>query len=201
MLRAELGSERYRDLEFRGAYIGHLIVDEKEVDNGCPVQVVGPGTPADEAGIQVGDRIVAVGSVDVDSPARLREAMRDLRPGRSIEVVVRRSGEEITLPIELRRRPLEVIRPEANDPLSMLVTLHEIDGQTLPDEKALYAEIAPRKRKGWPTTRSRFPIRCPRTLRTSCPASTCGPATGSFFPVTIRSMPASAANCHVTESS
>ena len=44
--RLELSSERYRDLEDRSGYLGHLVMDDTDKGPGCLVQVVGAGTPA-----------------------------------------------------------------------------------------------------------------------------------------------------------
>jgi len=138
LVRAELSSRRYRDLEYEGGYMGHLVVDERAVERGCPVQVVGDGTPAEEAGIEVGDLITAVNDQPIDSPGALRDVLRQIDPGTSVQVALRRGGEELTLPVELARRPMEVVRPEGKDPWSMLFTFHQIDDRVLPDKTELY---------------------------------------------------------------
>ena len=56
--RVELSSERYRDLEDRGGYLGHLVMDNSAKGPGCLVQVVGAGTPAAKADVRPGDRIL-----------------------------------------------------------------------------------------------------------------------------------------------
>ena len=59
LARIELSSPRYHDLDDRSGYLGHLVMEDDGLRDGCPVQVVGDGTPAKAAGLQVGDLIVA----------------------------------------------------------------------------------------------------------------------------------------------
>ncbi len=54
------------------------------------------GSPADEAGLQVGDRVLQVGDLRSDDYDELRDAIRD-RPGASTTIVVGRDGEEVDL--------------------------------------------------------------------------------------------------------
>ncbi|MFN2224513.1 MAG: hypothetical protein ACK2UH_18300, partial [Candidatus Promineifilaceae bacterium] len=65
--RVELSSPKYRDLEDKSGYLGHLGLSDEA--GGCRVGVVGPGTPAAQAvctksqvppGLQVGDLILSV---------------------------------------------------------------------------------------------------------------------------------------------
>ncbi|MBN2473436.1 MAG: YidC/Oxa1 family insertase periplasmic-domain containing protein [Pirellulales bacterium] len=143
--RIELNSPRYTDLDDRSGYLGHLIVDASAAEKasagkGCPVQVVGPGTPAAEAGLKPGDLIVALRDRDVTrevtDPDALDRLMEGTRPKRTIELTVLRDGQKLSLPVKLERRPLEVVRPEGDDPLSFLLTLQQIDDQKLIRDEA-----------------------------------------------------------------
>ena len=49
------------------------------------------------------------------------------RPNQTVQLRVLRGGTEITLTATLRRRPLDVIQPEDDDPLSLLLTLSQVD--------------------------------------------------------------------------
>ena len=49
--------------------------------------------------------------------------------------MVARGGKQLTLKAKLRRRPLDVIQPEGDDPLSMLLTLQQYDDAKLSDEE------------------------------------------------------------------
>jgi YidC/Oxa1 family membrane protein insertase len=131
--RIELNSPRYCDIDNRSGYLGHLVMDPTVGGNGCPVQVVGPGTPAAEAGLKPGDRITAVGEKPVTDAASLAVALSKTRPNKTIELTVVRDGKKLDAPlsVKLRRLPLEVIRPEGDDPLSMLMTLQQFDADKL----------------------------------------------------------------------
>jgi YidC/Oxa1 family membrane protein insertase len=131
VVRTELNSPRYRDIEDRSGYLGHLVVDTSIRGEGCPVQVVGKGTPAQKAGLRPGDLITSLAGVPVTGARSLTLALQTTRPGQIVPVEVQRLDEP--LEVKLGWRPLEVMRPEGDDPLSFLVTLHQIDSATLPD--------------------------------------------------------------------
>lgn len=142
VLRTELNSPRYPDIEDRSGYLGHLIVDSDVAQTECVVQVVGPGTPAEKAGIQPGDVITALGGEPVTNPRLFRAAIAFTKPGQTVPIEVQRAGKTLTLQAVLGRRPMEVIRPEGDDPLSFLVTLHQIDDAMLPDlDPETYADV------------------------------------------------------------
>ncbi len=146
-LRIELASGRYRELEDRSGYLGHITVDERVDGKGCPVQVVGPGTPAAEAGLRPGDVITAVDGQRVASADALGEVLKKTRPKQTIELTVMRSGKEESLAATLGSRPLELVRPESDfqpvevlrpdnhDPLSFLLTLRQIDDDRLKEDE------------------------------------------------------------------
>ncbi len=148
--RIELNSQRFPDLEDRSGYLGHLVLDETVQGKGCPVEVVGPGTPAAQAGLRRGDLITQVEGQPVTGYESLRKELQKTRPGQDVTLTVLRDGNSRALPVTLRRRPLELVRPEVNgrpldgirpgatDPLSFLLTLSQVDGpdiegQTLED--------------------------------------------------------------------
>lgn len=162
--RIELSSQRYRDLEYRGGYLGHLGAEEEEpaannaevggAEFGVRVQVVGQGTPAAKAGIQVGDLIKSIQGVAVDGPRALDTELQKTKPGQTVSVDLERDGKPMTVSVTLARRPLEIVRPENAatvpdvlkplyvghpSPLSFLLTLKQVDGQKLPD----FEETAP----------------------------------------------------------
>ncbi len=137
VVRVELSSERYRDLEYLGAYLGHLSVEDEPGARGCAVQVVGRGTPAEAAGVRPGDVITALDQVAVTGSASLEAALDKSSPGRTIVITVRREKNEVQLPATLTRRPMEVIRPEGDDPLSLLLTFRQLDDLHLPRDEEL----------------------------------------------------------------
>jgi len=69
--------------------------------NGARVVGVPPGTPAAEAGLRKGDRIVAVEDTRVLDGISLIVAIRSHRPGEKLDLTVLRDGAERRLTIEL----------------------------------------------------------------------------------------------------
>ena len=59
------------------------------------------GSAAEAAGVQAGDRILAIAGVEVESTVELREVTERYRPGDEVELVVEREGQTLTLPITL----------------------------------------------------------------------------------------------------
>jgi len=119
--RLELSSEHYRDLEDRGGYLGHLVMDNSDKGEGCLVQVVGAGTPAAAADVKPGDRILELVYQEkpfpIEGPASLEGALGKIKPGKTIELVIQRGKDRLpNRKVELIRRPLEVIRPERKKP-------------------------------------------------------------------------------------
>lgn len=134
----ELNSPRYQDLTDehgylydRSGYLGRVSIDETVGGAGCLVQVVGPGTPAEKAGLAPGDLITAVDDEPVQSGLGLRTALRKTRPKQTVPLAVRREGKDLSLQATLGERPMAVVRPEAADPLSFLLTMARIDKNDL----------------------------------------------------------------------
>ena len=76
-------------------------VNTGESTGGATVVDVPEGTPAAEAGLRKGDRIVAVDGQRVPDGVSLIVAIRSHRPGETIELTIVRDDEEQTLPVEL----------------------------------------------------------------------------------------------------
>jgi YidC/Oxa1 family membrane protein insertase len=125
--RIELSSPRFHELEDRSGYLGHVVGDEGVRGSGCPVQVVGHGTPAQQAGLAPGDLIKAVDDEPVTGFVSLSAALHETKPGQTVRLKIVRNGQEMELPVKLSRRPLEVIRPESPAPPSFRVALSQID--------------------------------------------------------------------------
>ncbi len=87
------------------AYMG---VSGSDVDSGragALINEVVPGTGAADAGIQVGDLVVSIGGVRVQGIADLASQVRSHNPGSTVEVVVVRNGQEMTLRVLLGELP------------------------------------------------------------------------------------------------
>jgi serine protease Do len=78
------------------------------VDTGALVQAVGPNTPADRAGIQEGDVIVAIGGQEVASTEAVGERILEFQPGDEVEVELVRGPGTLTLTATLGTRPQPV---------------------------------------------------------------------------------------------
>lgn len=93
--------------EVRPAYTG-LLVDGNHRP-GARVLTVMKGSPAEKAGLRVGDVIVDLGGQEVKDGASFRQLQRALVPGRSRRLLVQR-GDRAPIPIELEVRELDVPR-------------------------------------------------------------------------------------------
>ena len=134
VVRIELSNPKFRDLEDRSGYLGHIVIDTAARGAGCKVDVVGAGTPAAKAGLRPGDLIEAVDGTRVTGFSSLQEALAETKHRQDVLLTVSRDDEEIELTATLGRRPLEVVRPENEDPLSFLLTLYQVDDEQLPGD-------------------------------------------------------------------
>ena len=78
---------------------------ELSVDSGAYVAQVTEGAPAEDAGIQVGDVIVQIGDREIVTDADVFTAVREHRPGDTVQVVVDRDGDQQIFQVELTERP------------------------------------------------------------------------------------------------
>ena len=70
---------------------------EGESKAGAVVRRVKPGSPAEAAGLTAGDVIVAIDGAAVATMSALVARLRETDPGDSVSLVVRRSGESVTV--------------------------------------------------------------------------------------------------------
>ncbi len=89
------------------AYLGVGLADRTDGGQGAVVTSVDDGTPADDAGVDVGDLVVAVDGATIDGSTGLIAAIRDLEPGDSTEITIVRDGDEQTLEVTLTARPAD----------------------------------------------------------------------------------------------
>src|SRR3546814_7635603 len=83
--------------------------------NGALVSSVMPGSPAEEAGIEVGDVIVEFGGDTIEDPRELQRVVADADIGSSVEATVRRGDGTETLTVRLGR--METGRQVADRPV------------------------------------------------------------------------------------
>jgi YidC/Oxa1 family membrane protein insertase len=151
--RVELNSPRYYDLEDRAGYLGHLAATDAPPLAGAVVNAVGPGTPADLAGVRVGDVIVEIADEKIETAAAITEVLSRTRPGQKVGLAIKRDGKPLTLTADLTRPPQHVVRPEiensrlrnrylkkdqltgGDDPLSFLLTLRRVGDNKLKEDQ------------------------------------------------------------------
>ena len=129
--RIELNSPRYCDIDHRHGYLGHLVMNPLGPGKGCLVQAVGAGTPAAKAGLQPGDVLKLFDGKDVADAESLEALLKNTKPRQTVQIVFTHGGQQMTKPARLTRIPLEVIKPENDNPFSMLLTLDAFDGLKL----------------------------------------------------------------------
>ena len=117
-----------------------------DTPRGVLVKIVGPKSPAQKAGIQVGDVILTFNEQQVQDLDHLRHIVGATRVGKSVEVtVIRKSGEEKRLTVKLGRRTQETLAslsPDEGRPEVVQVEVEEkLAGLHVED---LTAELAER---------------------------------------------------------
>ena len=110
--RNDSGALRYRRVDVRSGYLGYLAAESSSQADGVVVNVVGPGTPAQAAGIQLGDVIVSLAGQTVTTREQLNQALSETKPGDDIQVTLLRgeSLNEITVTAKLSEHPLDLVR-------------------------------------------------------------------------------------------
>lgn len=75
--------------------------------SGAVVRYVEPGTPADEAGLEEGDVIIAVDAREVDRDHPLDQLIRRYKPGDRVEITYWRGDQEHEVRVRLGEHPEE----------------------------------------------------------------------------------------------
>jgi serine protease Do len=94
----------------RRPFLGVLAQDVNAADlevfrlpaaRGAKIVQIAEGSPAAQAGLQLGDVIVGLDGREIDSASELQADLAELEPGRTVQVQVIRDGRELTIPVEL----------------------------------------------------------------------------------------------------
>jgi C-terminal processing protease CtpA/Prc len=92
-----------RPMQAGGAYLG--VVFDPQIRDAAVVRSVNPGSPAQEAGIQSGDIIVAMNGQEVRSYPEAISVVRQMRPGDELPIVIERARGENEVVATLDQRP------------------------------------------------------------------------------------------------
>ena len=154
--RDERGGLKYRRVDVRHGYLGYLAGEAASDANGVLVNVVGPGTPAAIAGVQVGDVIVALAGKPVLTRDDLDAALINSRDGDTVSIEVLRGGDDapLVLSAKLTNHPLDLVRLARDggddqvagnlSELSCLVTLSQVNRKAiLPGERSISEAVNP----------------------------------------------------------
>jgi predicted metalloprotease with PDZ domain len=117
VVRFELGRRAYlgvQTVDLTSELRDHLGAPK---DSGVMVGSVEDGSPADKAGLKVGDIVVAVDGKDVESAAALRLALRGKKDGDTVRVEVLRGRARQTLVATVAEREMRNILPMDLDEL------------------------------------------------------------------------------------
>lgn len=167
------GSNRlkYRRVDVRSGYLGYFAgspagsslldntTDSAEDLEGVRVNVVGPGTPGQLAGIEVGDVITSIAGKPVRFRADIDAALIETKPGDTVQIEVMRAGQSITLTAKLSEHPLDMIRLAGDggidqikgnvSQLSCLMTLSQINRKKIEVGKDSIAGVADPAKMVW----------------------------------------------------
>ena len=117
--------------EMANAYVGiGITILQREDGSGLEIMIVNEGGPSQEAGLQVGDLIVAVdGNSVVGMPAT--EAKNYVRgvENTQVDITVIRDGEELTLPVTRRQIQVPVAEGVMLENSIGLVTIENFDSR------------------------------------------------------------------------
>jgi putative serine protease PepD len=88
-------------------YLGVTVEPAPDAGDGASIVEVHPGTPAEDAGLEPGDRVVAADGQPIDSPEELTGLIGSKEPGDEVELELVRDGETETIIVTLGERPAE----------------------------------------------------------------------------------------------
>ncbi|HJQ91800.1 MAG TPA: trypsin-like peptidase domain-containing protein [Acidimicrobiia bacterium] len=94
--------------EIQTAYLGVSLGVVESGQGGALIDEVTPGTGADEAGLQVGDLVISIDGAPVQDGGDLAAQVQTLQPGDTVDLVVVRDGNEVTVPVTMSERPADL---------------------------------------------------------------------------------------------
>ncbi|HSP17341.1 MAG TPA: M28 family peptidase [Thermoanaerobaculia bacterium] len=120
-----------------GAYLGTVpdYAAMEATTGGVKLADVRPGGPADKAGIRGGDVIIQMAGTKIENLYDMTYALQDHKPGETVDVVVMRNGERVTLRATLGSR--SATPPAQEPPKSSSITAGKPFDKTFEGEKHL----------------------------------------------------------------
>jgi len=97
-----VGLPDFGERQASAAYLG--VVFDRDTDD-LKIDDVTKDTPAEKAGLKVGDVIVAIDDAKLKSRTDLYEFMAKKKPNDEVTVIVKRDGEEKKVKVKLGKRP------------------------------------------------------------------------------------------------
>ncbi len=85
-------------------------------DPGVRVSEVTPGSPAQRAGVRVGDVILRYNDREIQGPRHLAWSVAETRAGEQARIVVRRDGREETITVTIAQQPAQVAGARTPEP-------------------------------------------------------------------------------------
>jgi S1-C subfamily serine protease len=80
------------------------LAERTDGGQGAIISSVQPDSPADKAGIREKDIVLSVDGEPIDGQVGLVAAIRDASPGQTVEIVILRNGQRLTLSATLVAR-------------------------------------------------------------------------------------------------
>jgi serine protease Do len=87
--------------------VGFLGISGIDTPGAVRIVEVLAGSPADQAGITRGDRVISFGGTPIDSMEQLAELVRGTEPGTEVEMVLGGPGGGHTVTVVVGERPAE----------------------------------------------------------------------------------------------
>jgi putative serine protease PepD len=91
--------------QIKQGFLGVSLQTRTDGGQGALVAEVTDGSPAANAGLKTGDVVISVDGNDINGPEGLGAAIRDHKPGDSVEITYVRDGQEHTITVKLAERP------------------------------------------------------------------------------------------------
>lgn len=76
-----------------------------DTGKGILIVNVAPNSPADKAGIKIGDIILKVGELDAISPTQIMQYISNVKPNTTLDVLISRVGQQMVLPVVIEEYP------------------------------------------------------------------------------------------------